>query len=212
MLIDLRSFIFSLLIKGVSTLAVCAVAFGIRPPKALWKNCLLTLSVSFVFSGMMTAIYQLFRPPQMLIVNDIVYFEIDPLLLLVLTGVIYGLVWLSERIFRERLRHSVVRLHFTVNGCAYECMGKIDTGCSLCEPFSGDPVIVADSSVLTIPEDAPGRRVIPCSTVGGSSLLYAVPASSVIIDGAAASKSVYIAQGQVRNSAYQAVIHSDIIR
>lgn len=209
--IDARSFLISLLIKIVSTLTISAAAFAFHSFKELCKHSLLTLCVSFVFSGMMTAVYMVFKPPNMLIINDIVYFEFDPLVLLALTAVIYATVYFIERLFRERIRHSVVRLEFTVNGDKYDCLGKIDTGCSLTEPFSGAPVAVTDSSVFTV-DDRLVRRVIPYSTVGASSLMYAVKADEVIINGKAIGKTVYIAQGRISSSAYKAVINPDIIR
>lgn len=209
--LDLRSPVLSVLIKAASSAALCGVAFAGKSLKGFAKQCLMTLCVSFLFSGMMIAAYQLFDPPNMLIVNDIVYFHVNPLLLLALTGVIYVFVCAIERIFRERIRGSVVRLSFTVGGSRYACPGKIDTGCALTEPFSGDPVIIADHSVLTIPEGA-ARRVIPYRTIAASSLLYAVHADAVSIDGKPVLKSVYIAEGNVQNSAYQSIINSDLLR
>ena len=206
-----RSAALSVLIKVISTAAICAVAFAGGTVKEFLKRSLLTLCVSFVFSGVMIAVYQLFHPANMLIVNDVVYFDLNPLILLVLTGIIYVLVCVVEKIFRERMRSSVVRLSFTLGEHVYNCLGKIDTGCSLTEPFSGDPVIVADTSILILPDDAV-KRVIPYRTVGASSLLYAVHADAVFISGKPIPKSIYIAQGDVHNSAYQAIIHSDIIR
>ena len=206
-----RSAALSVLIKVVSTAALCAVAFIGGSVRELLKRSLLTLCVSFLYSGAMIAVYQLFRPANMLIVNDVVYFDIHPLTLLALTGIIYGLVCAVERIFRERLRHSVVRLSFRVGDRAFECTGKIDTGCSLTEPFSGDPVIIADGSIFTLPDGAV-KRVIPYRTVAASSLLFAVHADAVSIGGREVGRSVYIAQGSVHNSAYQAIIHSDIVR
>lgn len=211
MLLDDRSFFLSLLIKVVSTLAISAVSFRFYSLKELCKNTLLTFCVSFAFSGIMIAVYQLFRPSNMLIVNDIVYFEVDPLLLLALTGAIYLLVYVIERIFREKLKTSVVRLEFTLGEQRYTCMGKIDTGCSLSEPFSGAPVIIVDSGILTLP-DTPDKRVIPYDTVGSSSILFAVKASSASINGKPVSQTVYIAEGSVPNTAYQAIIHSEIAR
>ena len=211
MLIDSRSILLSLLIKVISTLAISAAAFRFYSFKELCKNSLLTLCASFVFSGVMIAVYQLFRPPNMLIVNDIVYFEVDPLLLLALTLGIYAMVYVVERIFRERLRASVVRLRFSVADQDYSCIGKVDTGCSLTEPFTGAPVIIADSSILTI-GDSPDRRVIPYSTVDTSSILFAVKASSVSINGKAIAKPIYIAEGNIPSTAYKAIINSDILR
>lgn len=198
-------------IKIIATLTISVIAFGYHSYKELFKRSMLTLCVSFLFSGMMIAVYRIFRPPNMLIVNDIVYFSINPLVLLALTGVIYVLMYAIERLFRERLKHSVVRLEFTVSGRSCCCMGKLDTGCSLTEPFSGAPVIIADSAVLTLPDDA-HKRVIPYSTVGSSSVLFGAQADSVYIDGKLLDKTVYIAQGSVKNSAYQAIINSDILR
>lgn len=209
--IDVHSFLITLGIKAGSTLAITAIAFAFHSFKELCKYSLLTLCISFVYSGMMIAVYRVFRPPNMLIVNDIVYFRIDPLVLIALTGVIYGFVTLTERILRERIKGSVARLEFTVGEHSYTCMAKIDTGCSLTEPFSGSPVIVADSDVLTIP-DGTERRVIPYATVGASSLLFAVRAGAIHINGKPIDKVVYIAEGSVRSTAYQAIINSDIIR
>lgn len=210
-LIDLRSFLLSVAIRIISTLTIVMIAFAFHSFKELCKHSLLTLCVSFVFSGVMIAVYQLFRPPNMQIVNDIVYFDVDPLLLLVLTGVIYCIMYWIERLFRERVKATVVRLEFTVCGLSVSCMGKLDTGCSLTEPFSGAPVIIADSSVLTVPE-VPERRVIPYSTVGGSSVLFGIRAQSVTINGKPVEKEIYIAQGEVHSSSYQAILNSDIVR
>ena len=171
----------------------------------------MTLCVSFMFSGLMTAIYLLFRPPNMLIVNDIVYFEFDPVVLLAVTALIYLLVYLFELLFSERLRSTAVRLSVCIDGAEYEMIGKIDTGCSLVEPFSGSPVIIVDSSVLTIP-DGHEARVIPYTSIGCTSALRAVKASSVHIDGARIDKEIYIAPSQIRGSAFRALINSDIIR
>lgn len=209
--IDMRSAVLSVLIKVVSTLAICAAAFLGGSAKEFFRCVVMTLCVSFVFSGMMIAVYQLFEPPNMLIVNDIVYFDVSPPILLALTGAIYVLLCAVERILRERVRGSVVRLSFTLAGRDYACAGKVDTGCNLVEPFSGEPVIIADDSLLTL-DESQGLRVIPYRTVGASSLLFAARAERVSVNGAEVNRSVYIAQGHVNNSAYQAIINSEIIR
>lgn len=212
MFIELHTAAISVLIKIISTAAVSAVAFAGVPFTEFIKRTVMTLCVSFVFSGAMIAVYQLFHPPQMLIVNDIVYFDVDPLLLLALTGIIYIMICVTERVMRERIKGSVVRLSFTLGGRSYACLGKIDTGCSIREPFSGDPVIIADLSILPALPDDTARRVIPYRTVAASSLLYAARASSVQIDSKPIDKTVYIAPGSVRHSAYQAIINSEIVR
>ena len=209
--IDLRGFLFSLLIKLVSTLAVSLIAFRFGSLKEFLKNTLMTLAVSFVYSGAMICIYLLFKPPNMLIINDFVYFEINPLVMIVITAVIYALVYVYEKLLGERMKSTVVKLVFFADGKEYSCIAKLDTGCSLKEPFSSSPVIVADKSVILIGENM-NRRVVPYSAVGISSILFAVKADSVTIDGRAVEKEVYIAEGDIRGDNYKAIINPDIIR
>ena len=210
-LVDHRSFFLTLLIKLLSTAAISSAAFRFHSFKELLKNALFTMLVSFIFSGLMIFIYQIFKPPNMLIVNDIVYFEIDPLVLIAVTVFIYAAVYICERIFRERIRSSVVRLGVSAGGKDIVCIAKIDTGCTLREPFSSYPVIIVDRSIMNVSEDE-RRRVIPYDTVAGSSVLYAVKADSVSIDGKHIDNEIYIASGDIRNNNYSAVINSDIIR
>jgi stage II sporulation protein GA (sporulation sigma-E factor processing peptidase) len=207
----LRSLILSVLIRLASTVMIALIAYGYDSFKELSKISLAILTVSAVFSGMMTALYQLCRPPNMLIVNDVVYFEIDPVVLIGITGVIYVILLLIERLLRERIHSTVVRLSFTVGGIDYQCPGKIDTGCSLTEPFSGSAVIVADRSLFPLPDDM-AYRVIPYTTVGGSSVLYAVKAERVAVDDRIINQDIYIASGDIRNDNYRAVINSEILR
>ena len=206
-----RSFLLILAVKLGSTVLITLIAFGYHSYKELLKMSTAVFSVSAGFGGMMLALYQLCRPPNMLIVNDVVYFEINPLILLAITALVYLIVRLIERLLRERIKSTVVRLSFNVDGQIYSCMGKIDTGSSLTEPFSGDPVIVADQRLFPIP-DAGMIRVIPYTTVGSSSILYARKAEQVSINDTTIDKSIYIAAGDIHHDAYRAVINSEILR
>lgn len=210
-LADIRSVLFSLAVKVVSTLAITAVGFRFSSMRELLKHSLMVFCVSVIFSGLMTAIYQLFRPPNMLIINDIVYFEFDPIIMLAVTAAIYFAVYLAERLLRERIRSSVVRLSFSAGGEEYRTVGKIDTGCSLTEPFSGAPVIIIDSRVYQT-QMTESTRVIPYTALSGSSVLFGNKADAVTIDGKEIHKDIYIASSDIQSSAYSAIINPDIIR
>ena len=147
----------------------------------------------------------------MLIVNDVPYFNVNPLSLILLTAVIYVLLLLLIKLFSERIRSTVVPLSFTLSGREYSCIGKLDTGCDLTEPFSGCPVIIVDKEVFSVNADAP-FRVIPYTTVNGSSFLRAVKADAVSVERGSVEKQVYIASGDIHNAHYEAVINPDIIR
>ena len=210
-LADIRSFTFSVLIKAISTLAVSAIAFRFESVKGFLKNTLMTFSVSVIFSGLMTAIYQLFRPPNMLIINDIVYFEFDPLVMLTVTALIYLIIFIIERLLRERLKSTVVKLSVSISGKDYDIVGKIDTGCSLTEPFSGAPVIIIDSGTYTT-EITENSRVIPYTALSGSSVLFGNKADTVIIDGKKIHKDIFIASTKIDSSAYSAIINPEVLR
>lgn len=147
----------------------------------------------------------------MVIVNDIVYFQVNPLWLIALTAFIYYILLIIYKLFSERIKSTVVPLSFTVDDHTYNCIGKIDTGCNLREPFSSAPVIIADRTVF-IADDRKPYRIIPYSAIGGSSFLKAVKAQSVIINKQPVEKEIYIASSEISSNSFQAIINSDITR
>ncbi len=205
------SFIIRLLIRVVSSLLLVLAAFSFINRKAFFKTVLAVILVSLVYSGMMILIYQLFRPPNMVIVNNVVYFEFNPLILLGSTAFIYILITVFQKLFRERIKNTVVPLSFTVNGSEYSCIAKIDTGCNLTEPFSGAPVIIVDTSIFKI-GDPLHQRVIPYSSVGNSSILYGIKAEQVVVDRSMIEREIYIAATDIRSDHIQAIINSEIVR
>ena len=209
--LDVNGFWFSLLIKAVSSLLITLISFPFINRKEYSKTTLMTVGVSLVYSGAFILIYQLFKPPNMLIINDIPYFEFNPLVLLGSTAIIYIGVTVFQKLFCERIKRTIVRLTFTVDGNHYKCMAKIDTGCSLTEPFSGSPVIIVDPEIFQIGASLQ-KRVIPYSTVAHSSMMYAVKADRIMIDDSYIDKTVYIAVNTIGDRDIQAVINSEIVR
>ena len=206
--LDIDGGIILFLIRVLSSAIITAVTFGF---KEYIKTALMTLCVSLLYCGGLILFWQIFKPPDMLIINDIPYFRIDPLLMLGLTAVIYLILLICVRLFRERIKTTIVPLCFSVNGKEYSCIGKIDTACDLTEPFSRAPVIIADSTVFTLSDSIPAR-IIPYTTVSGSSYLRAVPAQKVTIDKKPAQLPVYIAAAPELNTNFHAIINSEIIR
>ena len=99
--------------------------------------------VNFLFAGLTGALYFTLHPQRMLYYGAIVYVSIDTKTLVVLTAVCYAVLWGADRLLT--LRHA--------RGCTYEltvvcgersvsCRAFLDTGNSLREPFSGDPVVL----------------------------------------------------------------------
>lgn len=206
---DSRIFLFFL--KIICSAVITIIAFGWKSRAEYSKAFLLNIVISLLYCGFLILFYQIFKPPNMLIVNDVVYLHLNPLLLMGLTAVIYILVLLLYKLFFERIKSTVVSLQFILKEKNYSCIAKIDTGCHLREPFSSAPVIVVDTSVFSIKNEEQ-VRVIPYTTINGSSYLYAVKADSVLIDKKPVTQTIYIASGNIHNPNYQAIINSDITR
>lgn len=208
--LNISGFLLSFLIKAVVTVTLVLIAFGYNGKKEFIKTNLTLIGVSAIFSGLMILIYQLFRPPNMLIINDYVYFEFDPLVMILLTVVIYIAVYLVEKLLSQRLSSTIVRLELRIRGQNCRCMAKIDTGCSLYEPFSGAPVIIIDASVMDITKSS-DTRIIPYSTISGSSFLFGAKAQSTSINDRIINKDIYVASSSINTESYKAIINPQII-
>ena len=208
---DNGSRIILLILKILSSMIITIVVFGWKSKSEYIKVLVCNIVISVIYSGFIILFYEIARPPNMTIVNDVPYLQINPLILVIVTAVIYLILLLIYKLFSERIKSTVVTVSFTVAGKACSCIGKIDTGCNLTEPFSGSPVIITDRNVFQANTDMP-VRIIPYTTVGGDSLLYAVKADSVSINQIPIKKPVYIASSEIRSNNFQAIINSDIIR
>lgn len=139
--------------------------------------------ISFVFAGMLLALSYFLKPPGLVVQNSTVYIAVSPLLLAAgAVGCYFGLSLLYRITGRRRQRHTFCQVLIFYQGKRAGLTGKIDTGNSLTEPFSGWPVVVAERSSLGellahwpaggLPEEgAEGIRLIPFTTVGGPGIL-----------------------------------------
>ncbi len=71
-------------------------AFGKCPFKCFIKRISVFLSLSFSFCGIMMFLYNAFKPKGMEVYNDTVYFNISPVLLIILTLVCYYILKLTK--------------------------------------------------------------------------------------------------------------------
>ena len=208
---DIGSRLLPFLLKSISTVVITFIAFGWKSRSEYIKVLLCNIIVSVLYSGFIILFYEFVKPSNMVIINNVPYLQINPLILLTVTVAIYFILLLISKLFHERIKSTVAALKFSVDGKDYSCIGKIDTGCNLTEPFSQSPVIIVDNSVYQIDSDTP-KRIIPYSTVNGSSFLYAVKADGITIDKNEINRSVYIASSDIHNQTFQAIINSEIIR
>ena len=200
-----------LLIRPLCGCVMTLIAFGYHGLKEFVKYACTTVLVTALYAGLFILYYQLVKPPNMIIVNDVPYFEFNPLLMLCVTVVIYFIISLANKLLNKRMSATIVELSFMIDGQRYACIGKIDTGCNLIEPFSKAPVIIVKRSVYDPPSQVQ-KRIIPYSTINGSSFLYAVKCDQVEIGHKAINIPVYIAVTDNILGEAEAIINSETVR
>ena len=123
--------------------------FGIKNKKVFIKALMCFYFFSFAFSGIMFALWCVWKPNGLAINNGIVYFNISPIALIIFTLLSYIII---ETIGRVTGKHESTRrwcqLNVSFHGKSSNFKAKIDTANSLREPFSNLPVIVARQNVL----------------------------------------------------------------
>ncbi len=183
----------NLLSDAAGAALLVATAFGKTDVKSFLRRTAVFFAESFFFCGIMFFICSTFRPKGMEVYNDVVYFNISPILLILFTLVCYYLMKLFRFLADGAVGKPLCTVKTTVNGREYLFRAMIDTGCSVKEPFSGADVIVAERSLL-MPTAASNfqYRIIPFQSLGGEGVLQGIRPESVEIDGKATGGKLYI--------------------
>ncbi len=175
--------IFKLIISAVIVL----VTFSFISLKSFLRRIGIFFATSFLYAGFMLFIWAVIKPQNLAINNGIVYINISPVLLIILT--LLGYIALSLiRYFSSKQAYLGKRCKakFRLKNKEIWVNLLIDTGNSLTDNITGKPVFIIEKSVIknileyipttdNITEFKPekGFRLIPYSSVGGSGLLTA---------------------------------------
>ena len=173
--------------------ALVLIAFGKADFRSFLKRTLVFFGVSFFFCGIMVFIYSAFRPKGMEVYNDVVYFNISPILLIILTLICYYIMRVLRKLTMGETGKRLCTVKLGIAGEAIEFRAVIDTGCEVREPFSGEYVIIAERELFgNKPVLNFQKRIIPFNSLGGQGILEGIRASRIIIDGKEISNRVYI--------------------
>lgn len=135
----------SLIVKIIMSVTICLAAFGFLDTFRLIKTMIVFYSMNFILCSFIFFIQYLLSPVGIFIKNGIVYFKLSPLLLVVSTIIIYLIIRLSDKFLWKRdlpVESCMVTITYMNKKVSLEA--KIDTGNTLREPFSNDPVIVTE--------------------------------------------------------------------
>lgn len=164
-----------LLFDVAAAAAMCRVAFRWNGWTVFGKTVATLWALSAALGGVCTILWQVFSPAGFQVINGVVYYDIPPLTLILLTVVSYGALTLFERWARPRLfgRH-LYRVTAVWRGWTFVFTAMYDSGNGLTEPFSGAPVIVvAEKAVTGWDNGDPPYRVIPYRTADGEGVYRA---------------------------------------
>lgn len=146
---------------------ICMAAFGGRG--RLLRLTGTFIAVSALMAGLLLALgsaglmHTLHR-------NGVWYMGLSLTRLVVLTIVLYAVITLVQRL-RERRPDRPCRVCIRLKGNAVTLDGIADTGNTLTDFFSGDPVILCPERILTSLGDPGLLRPLPCRTVAGSTMV-----------------------------------------
>ncbi|MBP1582061.1 MAG: sigma-E processing peptidase SpoIIGA [Oscillospiraceae bacterium] len=152
--------------------------------KSFFAGWLTLFAVTFLYGGAMLALRMTAGRGWMLCANGVVYFHVAPLTLVLCIACGFALVSLMQRLFPEKNLHPqrcMAEVH--VLGKQICCMGLVDSGNLLREPFSGWPVILMDKKLLSAEIPKEKLRMVPYHSVGGEGLLPAVRGERLTIYG-----------------------------
>lgn len=168
------------------------ITFGYKNKQRYLKTTSLLIIVSFLFSGAMIFFYNAVRPESMVIINNTVYFNINPLLLIILSLIIYLILFVFRRFFKNHSASNMIHnLIVVLSDNEYSIKCKADSGCIVKEPFSGDKVVIVEKSEIIKP-DKLKMRIIPFNSLGGSGILEGYKADRIFIDDKIINEEIYI--------------------
>lgn len=208
----------ALAVKLCMSVCIVLLAFGYGGAKRLLRTTAAFYLTSFGFAGLMMALWYLIAPQGLMIRNSVVYFDISPLMLILLAVVCYFAVTAVNRVTgRQPPKGLYCRVVISCAGAVCDCTAKVDTGNSLREPFSNDPVVVVcerTAAKVIPPVGSLNFRMVPFRDVSGEGLLRAFRPDRLTVyrDGrAVTAPDVYIALSPNRPGDCDALINPDIL-
>lgn len=136
-------------LRIAATALIVLGTFGYKNPASFLRSFFTFFAVSFAFGGIMLVLWVTVAPMGMVYNNGAVYFDIDLAVLAVSTVVSFAVVSLIVHFTSRRApRDSVALVKIGYKGKEAKLTALVDTGNSLCETFSGFPVVLGEAESL----------------------------------------------------------------
>ncbi len=198
---------------------LAAAAFAPKPFRTIVKAAF----VLFLFAASLSGLLFLLPFGGLTLRNGAVYFPISAPLLLGTTCAAYGLLRIFSGLSDKREPDALFApIEITLRGRTVSLTGKTDTGLSLTEPFSGEPVLIAERRALgdLLPEDfpalsggkgPPGVRLVPFSSLGADGILPAFRPDRLTVRGVPAAGWVAVSEKPLSAGTFAALLHPALL-
>lgn len=218
----------SFLLGAATALGAAGAAFAPLAPRMFAKAALCLWLFSFLLAGFCLFAIRFFAPRSLAVVGSAVYFDLSLPLLFCLTCGAYGAFWVFRRVLpRDAGAARSCAIAVEHQGRRAELFAKADTGSGLREPFSGLPVVVCQADRLAevapdgllawgqgeaAPEEVPGLRLVPFTSLGGAGVLPAFRPERVTAGKTGKPLDCYVAlyPGQLSAGEYDALFNPDL--
>ncbi len=190
-------------IKILMFAVMVLTAFGSKNVKSFLKCSASFALVNFSFAGIMLAISTFILPSSTAYINGVVYFDISLLNLTVCAIICYCILSLGAKLTKSKVpQKSIYEIKIHYESKSAEGMALFDSGNTLCDCFSGRPVIIAEKEFIkNICQDKEltslkNFRLIPYSTINNSGALpsFMAEKTEIRIKGKwVEAKDIYIA-------------------
>lgn len=209
-------------LKIAVSVLIVIISFRQYNIRSFIRSFLSFYTVSFVFAGLMLALWIFVSPDTMMYNNGEVYFGFDTMTLLVTATVCYAILRVIYFFIDKRTaRASLYNIEIYALDEVIRCRALLDSGNSLRDYFTSLPVILVSGEKLEklISDESAAEalkiRYIPFSTVGGEGLIPVFRPQKVRIYSVSSdfeTSEVLIGQSKTRikNGEFEAVLPCDI--
>lgn len=228
--------VISVIYKILVAMIISYSAFVPDNKKMFFKTTLAFFFVNFIFGGAMYFVAVTLNVNNLMYINGTVYFDISVLFLVSMTLICYGLLLVGDYFLKKRASENTlydVLLYFRNEKVTLKAL--YDTGNHLTDALDSKPVIIVElkeilkffsssetqffmSSDLNV--DIPATiksvfRIVPCSSVTGSSILKGfIPEKIEIISKDYKYETsflvVAVSDGLSQNGEYNCILNADI--
>lgn len=187
-----KGFAIELLIRLVSSAVAVFAGFGFKNLRRFIRVFFSFYAVSFIFAGAIMGLKLALPDSKVQVNNGVVYFDVSPVVLIVLSFVIYLIICVVRRFTaKTAVLADRLNLKISIGERMVSCVAMVDSGHSLKDVFGDSMVFIIDRSTAErllgtadcncvmsmIPPNGELQsrfRLIPVKTVSGEKMLPAV--------------------------------------